>query len=124
MTVMPWTEQQPRWRPSRWGASFWPRDIGPSTLARCPITATADEELAKSVLYETIFAGTPYGHITAGHVKSLKSITLHDVRVFYVQHFTRNNLVVGLGGGYDAALLEKLCEDLARCRLEAITSPA
>ncbi len=74
---------------------------------------SSDEELAKSVLYETIFAGTPYGHITAGHVKSLKSITLHDVRVFYVQHFTRDNLVVGLGGGYDAALLEKLCEDLA-----------
>ena len=44
---------------------------------------SSDEELAKAVLYETIFAGTPYGHIPAGHVKSLKSITLDDVRVFY-----------------------------------------
>ena len=50
---------------------------------------SSDEELAKSVLYETIFAGTPYGHIPAGHVKSVKSITLDDVREFYCEHFTR-----------------------------------
>ncbi len=63
---------------------------------------SSDEELAKSVLYETIFAGTPYGHIPAGHVKSVKSITLDDVREFYREHFTQETLVVGLGGGYDA----------------------
>ncbi len=40
----------------------------------------SDEDLGKAVLYETMFAGTPYGHIPAGRVKSLKSITIDDVR--------------------------------------------
>ena len=74
---------------------------------------SSDEELGKAVLYETIFAGTPYGHIPAGHVKSVKSITLDDVRKFYAGHFTRYNVVVGLGGGYDEATLTKVCDDLA-----------
>jgi zinc protease len=74
---------------------------------------SSDEELAKSVLYETIFAGTPYGHIPAGHVKSLKSITLADVRYFYQAHYSPDRVVVGLGGGYDPATLKKLREDLA-----------
>ena len=28
-----------------------------------------DEDLGKAVLYETMFAGTPYGHIPAGRVE-------------------------------------------------------
>ena len=79
---------------------------------------SGDEELAKSVLYETIFVGTPYGHLTAGHVKSVKSITLDDVRKFYQRHFTPYNVVVGLGGGYDAALPKNLCEDLGALPVE------
>ena len=63
---------------------------------------SSDEELGKSVLYETIFAGTGYGHIPAGRIQSLHSITLDDVRKFYREHFTRDNVVLGLGGGYDA----------------------
>ena len=63
---------------------------------------SGDEELGKAVLYETMFAGTPYGHIPAGRVKSLKSITLDDVRAFYGRYYVRPNFVIGLGGGYDA----------------------
>jgi zinc protease len=72
-----------------------------------------DEELGKAVLYGEIFAGTPYGHLGAGTVASLKSITLDDVQKFYATHFTRDNVVIGLGGGYPPALLEKLRADLA-----------
>ncbi|HTY58132.1 MAG TPA: pitrilysin family protein [Bacteroidota bacterium] len=74
---------------------------------------SSDEELGKAVLYNGIFAGTPYGHITAGLVSSVKSITLDDVRSFYRTYFTRDNLVIGLGGGYDASLLARLHKDLA-----------
>jgi zinc protease len=75
---------------------------------------SSDEELAKAVLYETIFAGTPYGHIPAGHVKSVKSITLNDVRSFYLCHFlpAGDNVVVGLGGGFDEATSDKLRGDV------------
>ena len=51
---------------------------------------------------QTIFAGTPYGHIPAGLIQSVRSITLDDVRTFYHEHYTRDNVVIGLGGGYDA----------------------
>ena len=67
-----------------------------------------DEELGKAVLYETMFAGTPYGHIPAGRVKSLKSITLGDVREFYRNYYTDQNYVLGLGGGYDAETFDSL----------------
>ena len=75
---------------------------------------SSDEELGKAVLYNAIFAGTPYGHIDSGLVSSVKSITLDDVRSFYKIYFTRDNLVVGLGGGYDATLLSRLEKDLGK----------
>jgi len=75
---------------------------------------SSDEELGKAVLYNNIFAGTPYGHIPEGLVSSVKSITLDDVRSFYNRYYTKNNLVLGLGGGYDAALLARLKRDLAQ----------
>ncbi len=46
---------------------------------------SSDEELGKAVLYNTIFRGTPYGHLPAGTIDSLKSITVEDVRRFLSQ---------------------------------------
>jgi len=74
----------------------------------------SDEELGKAVLYQEIFAGTPYGHIPPGTVQAVKSITLDDIRNFYRTHFTRGNVVIGLGGGYDVELLQRLRTDLGR----------
>jgi len=74
----------------------------------------SDEELGKAVLYNDLFSGTPYGHITAGTIGAVKSITVDDIRDFYAKHFTRENVVIGLGGGYDAAMVEKLRTDLAK----------
>lgn len=72
----------------------------------------SDEELGKAVLYNDMFAGSPYGHITPGLIESVKSITLDDIRNFYKEHYTRDNAVIGLGGGYDPALLNQLKSDL------------
>ncbi|MDI6766918.1 MAG: pitrilysin family protein [Bacteroidota bacterium] len=73
----------------------------------------SDEELGKAVLYNEIFAGTSYGHITSGTIEAVKSITLDDIRDFYKKYYTRDNLVIGLGGGYEEVLLQKLKDDLA-----------
>jgi zinc protease len=75
---------------------------------------SGDEELGKAVLYETMFSGTPYGHIPAGRVAGLKSITLDDVRAFYRRHYADHNYVLGLGGGYDAQTLSSLKTGLAK----------
>lgn len=68
----------------------------------------SDEDLGKSLLHTGIFAGTPYGHITEGTVAAVKGITLEDIRAFYAAHYTRENLVIGLGGGYTPDYLAQL----------------
>jgi zinc protease len=70
-----------------------------------------DEELGKETLYESIFAGTPYEHIEEGHVKSLSSITVEDVKAFYRAFYTRENVVLGLGGGFDASFADEVNRD-------------
>ena len=67
-----------------------------------------DEAFAKQMLYDAIFAGTPYGHPDAGLPASVRGITLNDVKEFYRTHYTSANVVIGIGGGFDAALVERL----------------
>lgn len=88
-----------------------------------------DEELGKQALGALLYAGGhPYGHPTSGTIAGLTAITLDDVRAFYASHFTRDRLVVGVGGGFPdgfaaafaarfAALPEK---GAARPRLPAV----
>ena len=59
-----------------------------------------DEELSKDLLFSMAYEGTPYQHPPEGYVDSVRSITLDDVRKFYRDHYVRNNIVVGVGGGY------------------------
>lgn len=79
---------------------------------------SSDEELGKAVLSNDIFEGTPYGHIGAGTVSAVTSITLDDVREFYATHFTRDRLVIGVGGGYPSSLPPDLKRDLASLPLK------
>ncbi len=75
---------------------------------------SSDEELGKATLQERVFAGTPYGHLDEGTVASLKSITLEDVKAFHKAHYTRDDVVLGIGGGYAKSLPEKLAGELGR----------
>ena len=59
-----------------------------------------DENLGKQALASLIYRGHPYGYPTPGTVAGLAAITLDDVRRFYVQHFTRERLILGVAGGY------------------------
>jgi zinc protease len=71
-----------------------------------------DEELGKDAFYDFVYTGTRYGHLDQGTVSSLDAITIDDVRAFYKEWFTRDNFVIGLGGGYDPALVKRLENDL------------
>jgi zinc protease len=71
-----------------------------------------DEELSKDLLFWMAYQGTPYAHPPDGYVDSVKSITLDDVRAFYREHYTRDNVVVGLGGGYPSGFAERVRKDL------------
>jgi zinc protease len=78
---------------------------------RTSLRYSQDEVLGKEALYEFVFAGTPYGHNEEGHVQSLESITLEDVKQFYQTHYTWKNVVIGLGGGFEPEFVEKVKTD-------------
>jgi zinc protease len=61
-----------------------------------------DELLGLEALQQQIFDGHPYESAPAGTVQGLASITIDDVRAFYRQHYTPDNLLLGLAGGYPA----------------------
>jgi zinc protease len=75
---------------------------------------SSDEELGKATLISRVFAGTPYAHIEDGTVTSLKALTVDDVRDFWSKHYTRDNVVIALGGGFPPELQSRLVADLAR----------
>ncbi|MEO5767881.1 MAG: pitrilysin family protein [Polyangia bacterium] len=60
-----------------------------------------DEELGKQALASLMYGPHhPYGHPAPGTATGLASITSDDVRRFYADHFSRDRLIVGVGGGY------------------------
>jgi zinc protease len=71
-----------------------------------------DEELSKQLLFWMAYEGTPYQHPEEGYVESVRSITLDDVRAFHRDHYLRNNVVVGVGGGYPQGFPERVRKDL------------
>jgi zinc protease len=73
-----------------------------------------DEELGKEYLYTLVYEGHPYGHHNRGSVSSLQKLTVDDVRAFYLEHYTRANVVLGLAGNYPNGFAEKVEADLAR----------
>lgn len=71
-----------------------------------------DETLGKAALRDFVFAGTPAAHPVAGTEAGVESLTLDDVKSFYSTYYNRNNVVLGLGGGFDDGLVQKLQDAL------------
>jgi zinc protease len=71
-----------------------------------------DEELTKELLFWSVYRGTPYEHPESGYVQSVESITLDDVRQFYRTHYTRDNIVVGVGGGIPDGFAARVRADI------------
>lgn len=67
----------------------------------------ADEDLGKAALDLAVYDGTRYAHPVSGTVQGVSSITLEDVKNFYVLHYSRRNAVVAIGGGFDRPLLDR-----------------
>jgi zinc protease len=72
-----------------------------------------DEQLSIQALDTWIHEGHPYGHVVAGTVKGLESITLADVEAHRERVFTRDRLVVGMAGAVDEALSDRMREAFA-----------
>jgi zinc protease len=73
-----------------------------------------EEELAKEVLQDAIFAGTPYGHPVLGTVAGLDAITLDDVKAFAKAAYTRAALIAGVSGDAPKEYLECVKAELGK----------
>ena len=78
-----------------------------TNLLKVSLREGNDEELGKEQLYNVIYANHPYGHHNLGTLSALERLTVDDVREFYRQHYSRQNLVLGLAGGYPAPFPKK-----------------
>jgi zinc protease len=72
-----------------------------------------DETLGKWTLQLALYPDHPYGHVNAGSVSALRSITLDDVKSFYRANYSAGRLHLGVAGGADEAFVERLREDFA-----------
>lgn len=73
-----------------------------------------DEELGKQALENLLYAGHPYGHTPEGTVEGLKSITLDDVKTYYKKIYTRDNITLGIAGGFTTKFTQTMQADFAR----------
>jgi zinc protease len=80
---------------------------------RTSLRAGNDEELGKEVLYESLYAGHPYGTLTRGHAAAVEELLLDDVRAFYRSHYTQDRLTLALAGGFTDDLAADLRAALA-----------
>ncbi len=80
---------------------------------RTGLIANNDEELGKELLYSRIYAeGHPYGAPNLGKSQDIASLTLDDVKDFYRDHYTINNITVGIAGGYPEGFVAQLSKDM------------
>ena len=85
---------------------------------RTSLIGNNDEELGKEVLYSEIYgAGHPYGSLNLGHIGDIEAATLADVKKFYEEYYTINNITVGLAGGYGDEFATRLASDLQSLRV-------
>jgi len=73
-----------------------------------------DEELGKEALGVCLYSNHPYGTPNSGLVSNLDAVTLDDVKAHYQKMFTRDNVTIGLAGGYPADLADKVSKSLQK----------
>ncbi len=71
-----------------------------------------DEELGKQTLNTLLYEGHVYGTPEQGTERGLAAITLEDVRAFHAEHYTRDNLLIGVAGGYPDGFAAEVERDL------------
>ncbi|HET6149802.1 MAG TPA: pitrilysin family protein [Polyangia bacterium] len=82
-----------------------------------------DENLGKQAMASVLYAGHPYGYPSQGTVAGLQAITLPDVKLFYETHYTRDRLVVGVGGGYPAGFADAFTRRFSALGQRGVAQP-
>ena len=73
-----------------------------------------EEELGKHSLEWLLYDAHPYRHPVQGTVEGLQAITLDDVKAFYKESYTSENLQIGLAGDFPDGFAERVREDFEK----------
>lgn len=73
-----------------------------------------DEALGRALFHTESFAGTRYGHLSEGTVEAVSGIGAEDLRAMWRSSFTRDRVVLAVGGSYTEELVESVQARLAR----------
>ncbi|MDB5198864.1 MAG: peptidase [Chitinophagaceae bacterium] len=87
------------------------------------IRASSDEDYSKLALEDLLFRGTRYQHMVSGTSAGVAAITLDDIKAHYKNFFTKNNLTIGIAGGYTPDFLAQLKNDMAKLPATTPTLP-
>ena len=83
-----------------------------------------DEELGKQSLEWIMYEGHPYRHPVQGTVQGVESLTLDDVKAFYRERYTFENLQIGLAGDFPEGFPERVREDFKKALPSGATKAA
>ncbi len=72
-----------------------------------------DEAVAAEMLDALLYRNHPYGHLGAGRTGAVETITRDEVVAFYRTHLRKGNVVLGLAGAVDDALVERVRRDFS-----------
>jgi zinc protease len=79
---------------------------------RIGLRGNNEEELGKETLYLTIYGHDhPYGSHNRGDVSALEAMTIGDLKRFYAANYRRDNVIIGLSGGYPADFPDRVKAD-------------
>jgi len=81
-------------------------------LAELSVLKTDDELLGLELLQQVVFSHHPYGHAPAGSAGTLAALELEDVRSFFARRYTRDRMLLGVGGNAPAGYAESLARRL------------
>jgi zinc protease len=87
------------------------------------LPSSDDEDLGKKSLERALYAGHPYAHPVQGTVAGIQSLTLDDVKAFYREHYTIENLQIGIAGDLPAGFAERVVEDFQKSLPSRKSSP-
>ncbi len=76
-----------------------------------------DEDLGKQVLQTMIYKNHPYEKHHFGTVEGIKSIILDDVKKYYNENYTQENLVIGITGNISKEIINEIDSDFKKISL-------
>lgn len=72
------------------------------------------DQVAQQIFYKNLYQTLPYAHPVFGNVKSIQAITMQQIKQFYQQYYTANNLNVLMVGALSLEQAKKVAEKITQ----------